>query len=236
MPTRSWPDKQNRSTLTAPQGHDQHGLDHPMADVAADGAGQAMIHLLRPWQEHEPAAASSSSNAPAARAAYRIKATGVDLRPGNVANASAWASCSRRPAKTTNTSAPTRIARNWTCSRLLATTSAPIGAPNEITAATTIAKGRRRGWRVLDGRHAPPICMRTRPPSREYTNGRQSGTLWGTRCSGGKSTGLEHLRAPYHRPSMWKGLYPLPIIRDGNTFDKITTLLTGAETVQGRLA
>lgn len=35
---------------------------------------------------------------------------------------------------------------------------------------------------------------------------------------------------------MWEDLYPLPIICDGNTFDKITTLLTGAETVQGRLA
>ncbi len=35
---------------------------------------------------------------------------------------------------------------------------------------------------------------------------------------------------------MWEGLYPLPTIRDGNTFDKITTLLTGAEMTQGRLA
>lgn len=35
---------------------------------------------------------------------------------------------------------------------------------------------------------------------------------------------------------MWEGLYPLPTIRDGNTFDKITTLHTGAETVQVRLA
>ena len=60
--------------------------------------------------------------------------------------------------------------------------------------------------------------------------------LWGTRCSGGKSAGSEHLRAPYHRPSMWEGLYPLPTIRDGNTFDKITTLLTGVEMTQGRLA
>ena len=60
--------------------------------------------------------------------------------------------------------------------------------------------------------------------------------MWGTRCSGGKSAGLEHLRAPYHRPSMWEGLYPLSTIRDGNTFDKITTLLTGAEMTQGRLA
>ena len=98
------------------------------------------------------------------------------------------------------------------------------------------AKGHRWGWRVPDGRHALPICMRTRPPSREYTNGRQSGTLWGTRCSGGKSAGSEHLRAACHRPSMWEGLYPLPTIRDGNTFDKIKTLLTGAEMTQGRLA
>ncbi len=35
---------------------------------------------------------------------------------------------------------------------------------------------------------------------------------------------------------MWEGLYPLPTIRDGNTFDKIATLLTEAETVQERLA
>jgi len=35
---------------------------------------------------------------------------------------------------------------------------------------------------------------------------------------------------------MWEGLYPLPTIRDGNTFDKIKTLLTGAEMTQGRLA
>ena len=99
--------------------HDQHGLDPPMADAVSDGAGQAMTHLLRPWQEHEPAAASNSSNTPAARAPYRTKATGVDLRPGNVANANAWTSCSRRPAQAMNTSTPTRTALNWTCSRLL---------------------------------------------------------------------------------------------------------------------
>lgn len=58
----------------------------------------------------------------------------------------------------------------------------------------------------------------------------------GARCSGGKSAGSEHLRAACHKPSMWEGLYPLSTIRDGNTFDKITTLLTGAEMTQGRLA
>ena len=48
MPTRSWPDKQNRSILTAPQGHGVRqatGLRpswprSPMADAAADGAGR----------------------------------------------------------------------------------------------------------------------------------------------------------------------------------------------------
>ena len=206
-----------------------------MADAAADGAGQAMIHLPRPWQEHEPAAASNSSNAPAARASYRTKATGVDLRSGNAENASTWASCSRRPAKTTNTNAPTRTILNWTCNRLLATTSATTGAPNEITAATTIAKGHRRGWRVPDGRHALHMHADspTLPGVYQWATKRH---MWGTRCSGGKSAGSEHLRAPYHRPSMWEGLYPLPTIRDGNTFDKITTLLTGAEMTQGRLA
>lgn len=138
--------------------------------------------------------------------------------------------------KTTNTSTSTRTALNWTCSRLLATTSAPIGAPNEITAATTIAKGRRRGWRVLDGHHA--LHMHADSPTLPgvYQWATKKRHMWRTRCSGGKSAGSEHLRAACHRPSMWEGLYPLPTIRDGNTFDKITTLLTGAETVQVRLA
>ena len=177
----------------------------------------------------------SSSNTPAARAAYGTKATGVNLRPGNAENANAWTSCSRKPAKTTNTSAPTRTTLNWTCNRLLATTSAPIGTPNEITAATTIAKGHRRGWRVPDGHHALHMHADspTLPEVYQWATKRH---LWGTRCSGGKSAGSEHLRAPYHRPSMWEGLYPLPTIRDGNTFDKIKTLLTGAEMTQGRLA
>ncbi len=216
--------------------HDHHGLDHPMADVVSDGAEQAMIHLPRPWQEHEPAAASNSSNAPAARAPYRTKATGVDLRPGNVANASAWASCSRRPAQAMNTSTPTRTTLNWTCNHLLATTSATTGAPNEITAATTIREGPQAG--MARSRRPPrPSHMHadspTLPGVYQWATKRH---MWGTRCSGGKSAGLEHLRAACHRPSMWEGFYPLPTIRDGNTFDKITTLLTGAEMTQGRLA
>mgnify|MGYP000974233101 FL=1 len=58
----------------------------------------------------------------------------------------------------------------------------------------------------------------------------------GARCSGGKSADSERLRAACHRPSMWEGLYLPLTIRDGNTFDKIATLLTGAEMTQGRLA
>ena len=211
-----------------------------MADAVSDGAGQVVIHLPRPQQEREPAAAPQllehacgeggvrdKGDRRGSQARKRGKHQRTDENHLELDVQSPSRNDERHDRRagrdhSRDDHASQRRIKNHTCQSPFS--SHPRRAAGEGGAFPTAASPS----------HMQAADLPTLPGVYRWATKKRH--MWGTRCSGGKSAGSEHLRAPYHRPSMWEGLYPLPTIRDGNTFDKIATLLTEAETVQERLA
>ena len=195
-----------------------------------------MIHLPRPQQEHEP----QPRPTPRTRL-QRGRHTG-QRRPAWISGPETWRTPAHGQAAREGPQrqrTPTHRRGSPGIGRAVAFSQRRAPRP----ARQTRSQPRRPSRRATGGDGAFPTAatpshMHADSPTLPgvYQWATKKRHMWRTRCSGGKSAGSEHLRAACHRPSMWEGLYPLPTIRDGNTFDKITTLLTGAEMTQGRLA
>ena len=136
-----------------------------MADAVSDGIGQVVIHLPRPQQEREPAAAPQLLEHACGKGGVRDKG---DRRGSQARKRGKRQRMGKLLEKARKDNEHQRTDEN----RLELDVQPPSRnderhdrRANEITAATTIAKGHRWGWRVPDGRHALPYaCGLAYPP------------------------------------------------------------------------